>query len=131
MKLLAIHTPYYEDAYYPEFTEIEDIHGSDFLINVADMQPYEQINLLKKYKPDVFIGMSNWVARLGIPSTHILDSKRPTFGFKGVLYLGRKIEDAIDNNNFNKHVAAHENPPFREEWYREDPFKYVQFPEED
>ncbi len=131
MKLLAIHTPYYEDAYYPEFTEIEDIHGSDFLINVADMQPYEQINLLKKYKPDVFIGMSNWVARLGIPSTHILDSKRPTFGFKGVLYLGRKIEDAIDNNNFNKHVAAHENPPFRAEWYREDPFKYVQFPEED
>ena len=130
MKLLCIHTPYYEDAYYPEFELLEELHGSEFLINVADMQPYEQVNLLLKYKPDVFIGMSNWVNRLGIPSTHILDGKRPTFGFRGVLYLGRKIEDALDNNNFNKHVSQHTELAYRDDWLKRDAFSYIQFPKE-
>ena len=129
MKLLCIHTPYYEQAYVADFERLEQYHGDQFLINVADMQPYEQINLIKKFKPDVFIGMANWVSRLGIPTTHILDSKRPTFGYHGVLYLGRKIEDALDNNNFNKKLQNFTDPPFRESWYKEDAFKYIEFPE--
>lgn len=131
MKLLCMHTPYYEDAYTPEFELLEELHGSDFLINVADMQPYEQVNLLLKYKPDLFIGMSNWVNRLGIPSTHILDTKRPTFGFSGVLYLGRKIEDALDNNNFNANLKGKIELAYRDEWLSQDPFKYIKFPKED
>lgn len=130
MQLLCIHTPYYEQAYVADFELLEQYHGSEFLINVADMQPYEQINLIKKFKPDIFIGMANWVSRLGIPTTHILDAKRPTFGYHGVLYLGRKIEDALDNNNFNKKLQYFTKPPFRESWYQEDAFKYIQFPEE-
>ena len=94
------------------------------------MQPYEQVNLLLKYKPDVFIGMSNWVNRLGIPSTHILDAKRPTFGFNGVLYLGRKIEDALDNNNFNKNLKGKIELAYRDEWLKQDAFKYIQFPKD-
>ncbi len=130
MKLLCIHTPYYEKAYVEDFERLEKYHGDSFLVNVADMQPYEQINLLKKYKPDVFIGMANWASRLGLPCTHILDAKRPTFGYRGVLYLGRKIEDALDNNNLNRKLQNFTYPPFREEWYQEDAFKYMEFPEE-
>lgn len=128
MKLLCIHAPYYEKAYVEDFERLEEYHGSEFLINVADMQPYEQINLIKKLKPDVFIGMANWVSRLGIPTTHILDGKRPTFGYRGVLYLGRKIEDALDNNNFNEKLKDFSDPPFRDSWYNEDAFKYFDFP---
>lgn len=130
MRLLCIHTPYYEKAYVADFERLEEYHGSRFLINVADMQPYEQINLIKKLKPDLFIGMANWVSRLGIPTTHILDGKRPTFGYRGVLYLGRKIEDALDNNNFNAKLKNYTDPPFRESWYEEDAFKYIEFPED-
>ncbi|MDR1440699.1 MAG: nitrogen fixation protein NifE [Clostridiales bacterium] len=129
MQLLCMHAPYYEQAYVEDFERLEAYHGSQFLINVADMQPYEQINLIKKYKPDVFIGMANWVSRLGIPSTHILDGKRPTFGYRGVLYLGRKLEDALDNNNFNAKLKNYAAPPFRDSWYQEDAFKYMRFPE--
>ncbi|MBQ8014196.1 MAG: nitrogen fixation protein NifE [Treponema sp.] len=129
MKLLCMHTPYYDEAYIDDFKRLEELHGSDFLVNIADMQPYEQVNLLKKYKPDVFIGMSNWVSRLGIPSLHILDSKRPTFGYRGVLYLGRKIEDALDNNNFNKNLSQFSKNTYREEWYKKDAFSYLQLPE--
>ncbi|MBP3772576.1 MAG: nitrogen fixation protein NifE [Treponema sp.] len=128
MKLLCMHTPYYDEAYIDDFKRLEELHGSDFLVNIADMQPYEQVNLLKKFKPDVFIGMSNWVSRLGIPSLHILDSKRPTFGYRGVLYLGRKIEDALDNNNFNKNLSQISKNAYREEWYKKDAFSYLQMP---
>ena len=126
MKLLCMHTPYYDEAYIDDFKRLEELHGSDFLVNIADMQPYEQVNLLKKFKPDVFIGMSNWVSRLGIPSLHILDSKRPTFGYRGVLYLGRKIEDALDNNNFNKNLSLFSKNAYREEWYKKDAFSYLE-----
>ena len=93
------------------------------------MQPFEQINLLKKLKPDLFIGMANWASRLGLPTTHILDGKRPTFGYRGVLYLGRKLEDALDNNNFNRKLKDYTELPFLDEWYEEDAFKYIEFPE--
>ena len=130
MKLLCMHTPYYDEAYIDDFKRLEELHGSEFIVNIADMQPYEQVNLLKKFKPDVFIGMSNWVSRLGIPSFHILDSKRPTFGYRGVLYLGRKIEDALDNNNFNKNLSQFSKNSYREEWYKKDAFSYLEMPEE-
>lgn len=128
IKMLAIHTPYYEQSYVEAFERLEEAHG-DYLINVADMQPYEQVNLVKKLKPDLFIGMSNWVSRLGIPTTHILDGKRPTFGYRGVLYLGRKLEDALDNNNFNRKMSAYAKLPFQDSWYAQDAFKYIQFPD--
>ena len=126
MKLLCMHTPYYDEAYIDDFKRLEEMHGEDFLVNIADMQPYEQVNLLLKFKPDVFIGMSNWVSRIGIPSLHILDSKRPTFGYRGALYLGRKIEDALDNNNFNKNISQFSKNAYREEWYKKDAFSYLE-----
>lgn len=130
IKLLCIHTPYYEKSYVEAFERLEEEHGKDFIINVADMQPFEQINLIKKLKPDLFIGMANWASRLGIPTMHILDAKRPTFGYRGVLYLGRRLEDALDNNNFNAKMSKYAELPFREEWYEEDAFKYIEFPKD-
>ena len=129
IKLLCIHTPYYEESYVDAFERLEEHHGSGYIINVADMQPFEQINLLKKLKPDLFIGMANWASRLGLPTTHILDGKRATFGYRGVLYLGRKLEDALDNNNFNRKLKDYTELPFLDEWYEGDAFKYIEFPE--
>ena len=33
----------------------------------------------------VFIGVPDWAAKLGIPTTHVLDGKRPTMGYDGLL----------------------------------------------
>ena len=43
------------------------------------------------------------------------DSKRQTFGYRGALYLGRKIEDALDHNNFNKNLSRFSKNAYREE----------------
>lgn len=124
MKLIGIETPTYEEALFENFDEIEKIHGGDFIIDVANMQPFEQSNLVNKLKPDLFIGISEWVAKLGYPSTHILEAKRPTFGYNGLLYLGRKIENALENPSFNVKLAKHKKLPYKESWYSENAFKY-------
>lgn len=125
MKLVGLQTPTYEEAVFENFQDLKKIHGGDFIIDVANMQPFEQVNLVKKLKPDFFIGMSNWVSKIGITSTHILEAKRPTFGYNGLIYLGRKIENAIENPSFNIKLSQHKKLPYREEWYEENAFKYL------
>jgi len=124
MKLVGIQTPTYEEALIENFDQLQKIHGGEFIIDIANMQPFEQSNLVNKLKPELFIGMSTWVAKLGIPSTHILESKRPTFGYNGLLYLARKIENAVENPSFNIKLAKHKKLPYKESWYSENVFKY-------
>jgi nitrogenase molybdenum-iron protein alpha chain len=125
MKLVGIQTPTYEEALIEDFDELEKIHGGDFIIDVANMQPFEQVNLVNKLKPDFFLGMSNWVSKIGIASTHILEAKRPTFGYRGLVYLGRKIENSIENPSFNVKLSKHKKLPYKKEWYSENAFKYL------
>lgn len=125
MKLVGIQTPTYEEAFIESFDELEKIHGGDFIIDIANMQPFEQVNLVNKLKPDFFLGMSNWVSKLGVPSTHILEAKRPTFGYNGLIYLGRKIENSIENPSFNVKLSKHKKLPYKEAWYEENAFKYL------
>lgn len=125
MKLVGIQTPTYEDAYVDDFERLAKFHGDDFIIDVATMQPFEQVNLVNQLKPDFFIGIGEWVNKLGIPNTHILEPKRPTFGYKGVLYLGRKIETALENTAWSDKMAKHRKLPYKASWYQENPFKYM------
>ena len=125
MRLIGIQTPTYEEAFIDDFETLNKIHGKDFIIDIANMQPYEQINLVNKLKPDFFLGMSNWVSKLGIASTHILESKRPTFGYNGLIYLGRKIENSIENPSFNVKLSKHKKLPYKQSWYEESAFKYL------
>ena len=80
---------------------------------------------MKKIKPDVFIGVPEWAAKLGIPTTHVLDMKRPTMGYDGLLYLGNKIADQLQNPGFNKKLSKHTKLPYKDSWYEENAFKYI------
>ena len=125
MKLVGIQSPTYEDAYVEDYKRLAEFHGDDFIIDVATMQPFEQVNLVNKLKPDFFIGIGSWVNKLGIPSTHILDGKRPTFGYRGVVYLGHKLEVALINTAWADKMAKHVKLPYKESWYQENAFKYM------
>jgi nitrogenase molybdenum-iron protein alpha chain len=125
MKLVGIQSPTYEDAYVDDYKRLADFHGEDFVIDVATMQPFEQVNLVKRLKPDFFIGQGMWVNKLGVPNTHVLEPKRPTFGYRGVVYLGRKIAVALENTAWSDKMAAHRKLPYREEWYQRDAFAYM------
>lgn len=124
MELVGLETPTYDDDAQIDINYLNSIHG-DYVVDIANMQPFEQVNLVQKLQPDVFIGVPSWSARLGIPTTHVLDMKRPTMGYDGILYLGHKIADQIENPGFNKKLAAHARLPYKESWYAEDAFKFI------
>ncbi|MDP4177845.1 MAG: nitrogenase component 1 [Bacillota bacterium] len=124
MKLVGLETPTYDIDAQIDIEYLNGIHG-DYVIDIANMQPFEQINIVKKLKPDVFIGMPSWAAKLGIPTTHVLDMKRPTMGYDGILYLGNKIADQIENPGFNKKLSKYARLPYKESWYEKDAFKFI------
>ncbi len=124
MELVGLETPTYDDDAQADIEYLNGIH-KDFVVDIANMQPFEQVNLVKKLKPDAFIGVPEWAAKLGIPTTHVLDGKRPTMGYDGLLFLGNKIADQLSNPGFNKKLAEHVKLPYRDSWYEEDAFKYI------
>lgn len=129
MKLAGFETPTYNDDAQADIDYLNGIHG-DYVVDVANMQPFEQVNIVKKLKPDVFIGVPVWSARLGVPTTHVLDSKRPTMGYDGILYLGNKIADQVENPGFNEKLAQHARLPYKQSWYEDDPFKFIKTAED-
>ncbi len=124
MELVGLETPTYDDDAQVDIEYLNGIH-KEFVVDIANMQPFEQVNLVKKLKPDAFIGVPEWAARLGVPTTHVLDGKRPTMGYDGLLFLGNKIADQLENPGFNKKISEHVKLPYKESWYSEDAFKYI------
>jgi nitrogenase molybdenum-iron protein alpha chain len=124
MKLVGMQTPTYDDDVQIDIEYLNTLYGN-FIVDVANMMPFEQVNLLKKLKPDVFIGIPIWAAKLGIPTTHILDIKRPTIGYRNLAYLGNKIACQIENPGYNKNIAKYARLPYKKSWYSEDAFKYI------
>lgn len=124
MKLVGLETPTYDKDAQDDIEYLNSIH-KDFVVDIANMQPFEQVNLVKKLKPDAFIGVPDWAAKLGIPTTHVLDGKRPTMGYDGLLYLGNKIADQLSNPGFNVKLSKHVKLPYKQSWYEQDAFKYI------
>jgi nitrogenase molybdenum-iron protein alpha chain len=124
MELVGLETPTYDDDAQTDIEYLNGIH-KNFVVDVANMQPFEQVNLVNKLKPDVFIGVPDWAAKLGIPTTHVLDMKRPTMGYDGLLYLGNKIADQLQNPGFNVKLSKHVRLPYKDSWYEENAFKYI------
>lgn len=124
MELVGLETPTYDADTQVDIEYLNGIH-KDFVVDIANMQPFEQVNLVNKLKPDAFIGVPDWAAKLGIPTTHVLDGKRPTMGYDGLLYLGNKIADQLQNPGFNVKLAQHVKLPYKDSWYQENAFKYI------
>lgn len=124
MELVGLETPTYDEDAQTDIEYLNGIH-KNYIVDIANMQPFEQVNLVNKLKPDVFIGVPEWAAKLGIPTTHVLDMKRPTMGYDGLLYLGNKIADQLQNPGFNKKLSKHVRLPYKDSWYEENAFKYI------
>lgn len=70
--------------------------------------------------------MSNWVSKVGIPSTHIfLEAKKLTSGYNNLICLDRKIKNSIKNPSFNIKLSKHKKLQYKEKWCLEGAFKYL------
>jgi nitrogenase molybdenum-iron protein alpha chain len=98
-------------------------------VHVANLQSFEQANLLKREKPDLFIGhlgCSGWALKLGIPTTAIFDYSVDHIGYNGVLEYGNKVIRALQNPSFGKKLQEHARLPYKKQWFSENPFRYIE-----
>ncbi|HEY6839243.1 MAG TPA: nitrogenase component 1 [Geobacteraceae bacterium] len=127
MEVLGIRSHHYDS-----FGEIvfEHFKGrEDVTINVAANQPYEQVNLLKRLKPDIFlghIGSNAWAAKQGFPVLPIFGPVNSYMGYKGIFEVAIRLERLLENQSFFKTLGETTKLPYKEAWYDKDPYTYIQ-----
>ncbi len=95
----------------------------NFKVSVADQQNFEILNILNKYKPDIYLarhgGTTVWAIKQGTPAIFMADEYK-AFGYKGTLDLAYTILDTIRNRSFEKNLASRITLPYTEWWYQQD-----------
>jgi nitrogenase molybdenum-iron protein alpha chain len=119
--------PFHHDEFAE--TEYEKLAGGgDFLVNIADCQPFEEANLLRRLKPDVFVGhvnVNSTAARLGIPTAVIYNVGMHFLGYRGSYELARRLQRQLRNPAFNRNLGQHVRLRYRDAWYESDPFSHI------
>lgn len=103
---------------------IDAMDSPELFIDVAAGQPAEELNVLKKLKPDLYVGHMNangWVSKLGIPNLPLFGQSFNYMGYSGAFELARKAARVIKNTNFTKNISANIQLPLSEAWYAQDP----------
>ncbi|NTW57459.1 MAG: hypothetical protein HGB20_10555 [Chlorobiaceae bacterium] len=94
-------------------------------VHVADGQPFEELNIVNRIGPDLYIGDSAHiaqVARLGYP---VVSTERlPSLGYRGLALLAVRIGAALKNRTFFD-ALAFAGTPYREAWYRRSPHWHI------
>ncbi|MDR0197140.1 MAG: nitrogenase [Oscillospiraceae bacterium] len=102
--------------------------GDDVIINIANVQPFEEANLLASLKPDLFLGHWNGnftATKLGIPSHVIYNTGLAYVGYRGVFEIARRLYRQLINPAFNKNMSKHVSLPYKKDWYGKNPFTYI------
>jgi nitrogenase molybdenum-iron protein alpha chain len=100
----------------------------DYAVDIANVQPFEEANLLKRLKPDLFLGHANGnmtAAKLGIATHVIYNTGLAYLGYRGVYELARRLHRQLKNPAYNRNLADNIRLPYRDEWYGEEPFSYI------
>lgn len=95
---------------------------SNFKISVADQQNYEIMNILNRYKPDIYLsrhpGTTVWAIKQGVSALYVADEYL-IFGYRGTLDFAQQVLDAIKNRSFEKNLAARIKLPYTDWWYEQ------------
>jgi nitrogenase molybdenum-iron protein alpha chain len=92
-------------------------------VSVADQQNFEILNILNRYKPDLYIarhpGTTVWAIKQGVPSIFMADEYM-SFGYKRTLSFAHNILDRVTNRSFEKNLSSRIELPYTDWWYRQD-----------
>ncbi|SRR6266568_2297080 len=111
-----------------EYQKLAESTKEDYVIDIADVQPFEEANLLKKLKPDLFLGHANGngtASKLGIPTHVIYNTGLAYIGYKGVYEIARRLHRQLTNPIYNRKLSENVRLPYSDGWYRADPFSYI------
>lgn len=101
----------------------------DFEASVADQQNYEVMNILNKYKPDLYLsrhpGSTVWAIKNGTPAVFVADEYM-IFGYKHTLEFAKSILDSIHNRSFEKNLAKRVKLPYTDWWYEQNVDRFLE-----
>lgn len=101
---------------------------NNFKLSIADQQNFEILNILNKYKPDIYFsrhpGTTVWAIKQGIPALFVADEYM-IFGYKGTLSFARTLLDTLKNRSFEKNLAARSKLPYTDWWYKQENGKFL------
>lgn len=124
--IIGITAYHYDEVIFDSFANLKERCG-DFCTNIANVQPFEQTNILNKEQPDLYfghMGESVWAAKQGFPTAMIFNLAHLFAGYNGVVAFGNRILNLVNNPSFSKKLSQHSKQVYRESWFSENPFKY-------
>jgi nitrogenase molybdenum-iron protein alpha chain len=129
MEVVGLRSYHHDDfgnEYYGRIVEAQK--GKDFPVDIANFQPFELVNLIRKIKPDLFVGHiwdNAWAVRLGFPSITVFRIFDYYVGYRGFYEVAKKAVRVLRNYSFATNLSRHVPHAYREEWYKESAFKYI------
>lgn len=106
----------------PALNHLLDNSPNNIKLSVADQQNYEVLNILNRYKPDLYFsrhpGSTVWAVKQGISAVYVADEYM-AFGYEGTLRLIKAIKDAITNRSFEQNLAKRTKLPYTDWWYQQ------------
>jgi nitrogenase molybdenum-iron protein alpha chain len=126
MKVIGFKGHHYDRFAEPLFDSLKDV--DDVTFDVATQQPFEQVNLVKRLKPDLYVGHTgggNISAKQGLPLLPLFGPTYNYMGYSGVFEVARRARRVLSNGQFNKKIAQHCPLPYKASWYEKSPFHYI------
>ncbi len=120
--------PYHYDEFGEPALDRLTADQEDLIVNVATVHPYETANLIKRTKPDVYMGHvadNVWAAKAGVAVVPIWHGAYSNAGYSGAFDLARRINRVLKNPSFNRNLRENVKTPYRESWFAENAFKYI------
>lgn len=112
----------------PALNHLLDNSPNNIKLSVADQQNYEVLNILNKYKPDLYFsrhpGSTVWAVKQGISAVYVADEYM-AFGYEGTLRLIKAIKDAVTNRSFEQNLAKRTKLPYTDWWYQQNVDKFL------
>lgn len=116
LQVIGIKVPYIDSHHLTDLRKINSDYP-ELPILVGDGQVFEETNLLRKIKPDLYIGgqFDNITAgKLGIPAINA--HSFPILGFAGVKNFIQIAHRKLSNPSFSRYIAESESQSYTENW---------------
>ena len=127
-EVVAVRSYHHDEFADEEYEKLAKITVKDFPLSIANCQPFEEANLLRKLKPDIFLGHMNGnstAAKLGVATNVIYNVGLQFVGYQGAYQLARRLQRQLTNPGFNQNISKWIHLPYSQEWYEQDPFAYI------
>jgi len=127
-EIIGIRSFHHDEFADGEYERLAKTTNEDYVVNIANAQPFEEANLIRRLKPDIFLGHWNGngtAAKLGVPASVIYNTSLNFIGYKGVYEIARRLAKQLRNTAYNKNLSKHLRLPYTQHWYGEEPFKYI------